>query len=45
MAPLIEFTLDKNEGLGVAHEPSILRIVHRLCVIEEVVEVERPLVD
>jgi len=42
---LVEFTFNKDKGLGSTREPSSLRLVHRLCLTEEVVEVERPLVD
>ena len=45
MASLVEFALNKDEGLGVMREPSNLHIAHRQHLTEEVVEVEHPLVD
>jgi len=45
VASLVEFTLHKNKGLGAMCEPSSLRPIRRQCVMEEVVEVERSLVD
>ena len=40
MAPFVEFTFYKNEGLGVTREPSSLRLIYWQHVTEEVVEVE-----
>ena len=40
VASLVEFTLNKDKGLGVMREPSSLRLVHRQRLTEEVVEVE-----
>ena len=45
MASFVELALYKNEGLGATCEPSSFRLVCRQCVMEEVVEVERSLVD
>ena len=45
VAPLVEFALHKNKGLGTMSEPSSFHLVHWQCVTEEVVEVEYPLVD
>ena len=45
MASLVEFTLHKNKGLGATCKPSGLCPICRQCVTEEVVEVERSLVD
>ena len=42
MALFVEFTLYKNEGFGVACEPSGLHLVRQQHVAEEVVEVECP---
>ena len=43
MASLVEFTLNKDEGLGVTREPSSLHFVRWQCLTEEVVKVGRPL--
>ena len=40
VAPFVEFTFYKNEGLGATCEPSSLCLVRRQRVAEEVVEVE-----
>ena len=40
VAPFIEFTLYKNEGLGTMCEPSSFCLVHRQRVMKEVVEGE-----
>ena len=45
MSSLVEFALNKDKGLGATREPSSLCLVHRQCLIEEVVEIERPPVD
>ena len=45
MASFVEFALYKNEGLGTTCEPSNFCLVRRQHVTEEVVEVERSLVD
>ena len=45
MALFVGFTFYKNEGLGATCEPSSFCLVHRQCVMEEVVEVGYPLVD
>ena len=44
MAPFVEFTFYKNEGLGASCEPLGFRLVCQLYVVEEVVEVECSLV-
>ena len=44
MALFVEFTLYKNKGFGATCKPSSLRLVHRLRVVEELVEVECSLV-
>ena len=41
VAPFVEFTFYKNEGLGATCEPSSLHLIHWQRVTEEVVEVER----
>ena len=40
VAPFVEFFLYKNEGFGVMCKSSSLRLIHRQCVTEEVVEVD-----
>ena len=45
VASLVEFTLNKDKGLGATCEPSSLCLVGQQCLMEEVVEVERPPVD
>ena len=45
MAPLVEFALHKNKGLGTKCEPPSFHLVHRQRVTEEVVEVDNSLVD
>ena len=45
MAPFVEFTLYKNEGLGATCEPSSFRLIRWQCVTEEVVEVKCSPVD
>ena len=45
VASLVEFTLNKDKGLGATREPTILHLVRRQRLTEEVVEVERPPVD
>ena len=44
MAPLVELAINNGKGLGATREPPSLRLVHRLRLTEEVVEVRRPLV-
>ena len=41
----VQFTLYKNEGFGMTCEPSSLHLVCQQRLMEEVVEVEHPLVD
>ena len=38
VASLVEFTLNKDKGLGAMHEPSSFHLVCRQCLMEEVVE-------
>ena len=45
VASFVEFAFYKNKGFGAMCEPSSFCLVHWQCVMEEVVEVERPLVD
>ena len=45
MASLVELLLDNDERLGSVCDPLGLHLVHRQRLTEEVVEVERPLVD
>jgi len=45
VALLVEFTLNKDEGLGATREASSLHLVHQQCLMELVVEVRRLLVD
>ena len=45
LASFVEFALHKNKGLGTMCEPLSFHLVHRQCVMKEVVEVEYPPVD
>ena len=45
MASFVEFTFYKNEGFGMTCKPSSFRLIRWQLVTEEVVEVERSLVD
>ena len=45
VAPLVEFTLHKNEGLGASCESLSFYLVRWQRVMEEVVEVENSLVN
>ena len=45
MASLVEFALNQNKGLGATRELSSLYLVRWQCLMEEVIEVEHPLVD
>ena len=44
VASSIELALNKDKGLGTTHEPPSLCFVHRQRLMEEAVEVRRPLV-
>ena len=44
VVPPIEFAINNGKGLGATCEPPSLRLVRRLRLAEEVIEVRRPLV-